>query len=232
MTLTHSEAALLRLLPLCTNLRALKLNISGCYADGAVMLSSVDSVLEKLPAQVNEIRIFLDLKDCPGDQVEEFAPIFHPLMCSLISRKQLIAIEFGFIGAVDLDSLLDSDQMPEIMNMYPRPLQLKILARDPDEIESYLYQYKYIQRQEWQEYAQLYNEMVTHPEQAQKYSLRILNKLFPESVQSGPLCIGIKGQNGEMTSWIKDDPSEEMLTIDPAINQGVIWCDFQSSPSQ
>ena len=204
MTFTHSESALLRFLPLCTNLRVLKLNISGRFADGAVMLSSVDSMLEKLPSQVNEIGLFLNLKECHGDQAEEFAPIFYPLMRSLISQQQFIALEFGFIGEVDLDTFLDSDQIPEIMSLYPRPFQLKILAKDPDKIESYLYQYKYIQGQEWREYAELYNEMVCDPEQAQSYSLLIVNQLFPKSVQSTPpLCIGIKEQNGEMTSWIK-----------------------------
>jgi hypothetical protein len=115
--------------------------------------------------------------------------------------------------------------------MYPRPFQLKIIAKDPDKIGSFLYQYKYIQGQEWREYIGLYNEMVTNPEQAQSYSLLIVNQLFPKSVQSKPpLCIGIKEQNGEMTSWIKDEPSDELLTIDPAINHGVLWCDFQSLP--
>lgn len=231
MAITHSESALLRFLPLCTNLRVLQLNISGCYADGAVMLSSVDSVLEKLPAQVNEIGLFLNLKDCLGDQADEIAPIFYPLMSSLLSKQQLIAVEFSFIGGVDLDTLLDSDQIPKIMCMYPRPFQLKILTREPDELKSDLYQYKYIQGQEWQECAELYNEMIADPEQAQVFSLRIVNKLFPESVQSALRCISIEGQNGELSSWLQDNPLPEVVPIDPAVDQGVIWCDSQFLPS-
>ena len=91
--MTDQEWALLRFLPLCKKLRFLQLNISGRFAEGAVMRASVQSVLKQLPAHVTEIRLSIDMNEC-GDQYPcEFAKNFNSLMLSLLSCQQLCDLE-------------------------------------------------------------------------------------------------------------------------------------------
>lgn len=226
-TMTRPEAALLRFLPLCKNLKVLKLKISGRYAEGAVMKASVQRVLKNLPAKVNELGLFIDMGDCSEQYASEFAEVFDSLMLSLISRQQFCSLELDVSSSLDWSQLLDSNDLPKMISMHPRPFQLKIINRDfYDYKEWNLFQYKYVQGEEWQACVELYNKMIADPEQAQAPSLLIANKLFPKPAQSSPCTIGVAVDNQVLTQWNKWDTSEEMPPIDFSLKQGVIWCEF------
>jgi hypothetical protein len=225
-TMTRLESALLRFLPLCKNLKLLKLNISGQFAEGAVLMVFVQRVLEKLPAQVNEIGLFIDMGKCSDQHPYEFANILDPLMLSLISRQQLCAVELDVMGDFDFCAHLAYNDTQKMISMHPRPFHFKIIERDYNYDENELFQYKYVQEKEWEECAELYNEMVADPQQAQACSLLIADKLFPKSCQTAPRHIGIAVNNEVLTECAIGGTLENMLPIDRSIKQGVIWCEY------
>lgn len=229
--LTRLESALLRFLPLCKNLKVLKLNISGRFAEGAFLMASVQRVLQKLSAQVNEIGLFIDMGGCSDQHPYEFAEILDPLILSLISRQQLCALELDVISSFDWYAH-DLNVLPKMISMHPRPFQLKIIDRDCLETANNLFLYKYVQEDEWEACAEFYNELVANPEQVQGYSLLIATKLFPKPRLSELRCIGIAVDNKNLIEWTMGDALEDGQPIDPSIKQGVIWCEYDLTPSK
>jgi hypothetical protein len=230
-TMTHLESAFLRFLPLCKNLNVLKLKISGRFAEGELLMACIQRVLKRLPAKVNQIGLFIDMGHCSVEYPSEFAEIFDSLMLSLISRHQLCAVELDVSSSIDWSELLDSNDLSLMISQHPRPFQLTIIDRNYEYKKvSSLFRYKYVQGEEWEACAELYNEMVADLKQAQAPSLLIANKLFPKPAQSAPSMIGVTVDNQVLTQWNSWNTSEEIPCINHSLKQGVIWCDFDLTP--